>query len=59
MKTILTIINILGGVLMMLALAVPFTSNVSEGAQLFFFLYYLIGGFIMWYLTAKKLGGKA
>jgi hypothetical protein len=59
-KAVLTIINIVGGACMMLALALPFTNpNVSEGVLLFAFLYYLLGGFTLWYLTAKKLGGMA
>lgn len=57
-KAILIIINLLGGICMLLGLAVPFVADASEVAQLVLAIYFLIGGFVVWYVSAKRLEGN-
>lgn len=57
-KAILLIINIFGGVLMMFGLLIPFMAgSVDETTQLVMFLYFMGTGFVLWYVTAKRLEG--
>ena len=42
---------------MLLGLAVPFVADASEVAQLVLAIYFLIGGFVLWYVSAKRLEG--
>lgn len=43
---------------MLLGLAVPFVADASETAQLVLGMYFLIGGFVLWYVSAKRLEGN-
>jgi 1,4-dihydroxy-2-naphthoate octaprenyltransferase len=60
MKKLLIIVNIIGAVCMVLALALPFTkTTLSDGEMLVVFLMYLLMGFGVWYISAKALEDKA
>lgn len=59
-KLILTIINIVGGFCMCLALVLPFTREAvaDDFVLLFAFNFYLLGGFVLWYFSAKAMEQK-
>jgi hypothetical protein len=56
MRTLLIISNIIGGICMLLALALPFTTTtLSEGELLVVFPLFLLMGFAIFMISAKAL----